>query len=111
MSDDLVKRLRDPLLGYPDCFHQAAADRIEAQAAEITRLRAELATARRDAMEEPAQRLEELHKNHGYNSRTGKVHHGGKLVECPLTIEHSIGYYRAIVEGVAHIRAASGEGK
>jgi len=58
-----------------------------------------------------AQRLEELHKNHGYNSRTGKVHHGGKLVECPLTIEHSIGYYRAIVEGVAHIRAASGEGK
>jgi len=62
MSDDLVKRLRDPLLGYPDCFHQAAADRIEAQAAEITRLRAELATARRDAMEEPAQRLEELHK-------------------------------------------------
>jgi hypothetical protein len=84
---------------------------IKDQAAEITRLRAELTTARREGMEEAAQRLEELHKNHGYNSRTGKVHHGGKLVECPLTIEHSIGYYRAIVEGVAHIRAASGEVK
>jgi hypothetical protein len=84
---------------------------IKDQAAEITRLRAELTTARREGMEEAAQRLEELHKNHGYNSRTGKVHRGGKLVECPLTIEHSIGYYRAIVEGVAHIRAAAGEVK
>ena len=51
MSDDLVKRLRDPSLGYPDCLHQASADRIETQAAEITRLRAELATARREGME------------------------------------------------------------
>ena len=84
---------------------------IETQAAEITRLRAELATARREGMEEAAQRLDELHKNHGYNSRTGKVHHGGKLVECPLTIEHSIGYYRALTEGTAHIRAAAGEEK
>ena len=88
-----------------------ADERIEAQAAEITRLRAELATARREGMEEAAQRLDELHKNHGYNSRTGKVHHGGKLVECPLTIEHSIGYYRALTEGTAHIRAAAGEMK
>jgi len=79
---------------------------IEAKDAEITRLRAALATARREGMEEAAQRLDELHKNHGYNSRTGKVHHGGKLVECPLTIEHSIGYYRALTEGTAHIRAA-----
>jgi hypothetical protein len=62
-------------------------------------------TARKDALEEAARRLEELHKNHGYNSRTGKVHHCGKLVECPLTIDHSIGYYRAIIEGSAHIRA------
>lgn len=77
----------------------------------IAELRAALATARREGMEEAAKRLEELHKNHGYNSRTGKVHHGGKLVECALTIEHSIGYYRAIVEGVAHIRAAAGEVK
>ena len=96
MSDDLVKRFEH--LGK-------AADLLKAQAAEITRLRAELATARREGMEEAAQRLDELHKNHGYNSRTGKVHHGGKLVECPLTIEHSIGYYRALTEGAAHIRA------
>lgn len=40
MSDDLVKKLRDPALGFPDCFHQAAADLIDAQAAEITSLRA-----------------------------------------------------------------------
>ena len=86
-------------------------EQIEAQAAEITRLGAALATARREGMEEAAQRLDELHKNHGYNSRTGKVHHGGKLVECPLTIEHSIGYYRALTEGTAHIRAAAGEMK
>ena len=102
MSDDLVKRFEH--LGK-------AADLLKAQAAEITRLRAELATARREGMEEAAQRLDELHKNHGYNSRTGKVHHGGKLVECPLTIEHSIGYYRALTEGTAHIRAAAGEMK
>jgi hypothetical protein len=70
-----------------------------------------VATARKDALEEAALRLEELHKNHGYNSRTGKVHHCGKLVECPLTIEHSIGYYRALAESAAHIRAlAKGEG-
>ena len=119
MSDDLVKRLRntpnwmrEEYAHYKDglkSFDRApfeAAYALEAQAAEITRLRAELATARREGMEEAAQRLDELHKNHGYNSRTGKVHHGGKLVECPLTIEHSIGYYRALTEGTAHIRAA-----
>ena len=131
MSDDLVKRLRaEPNWMREDYPQSEAADALEAQAAEIARLRAELATARRDAlaeikqdtdelieqgrqdgMEQAAQRLEELHKNHGYNSRTGKVHHGGKLVECPLTIEHSVGYYRAIAEGVAHIRTAAGEVK
>jgi hypothetical protein len=75
------------------------------------RLNAALATARRDEMEQAAQRLEELHKNHGYDPKTGEVRQLGKLVTCPLTIEHSIGYYRAIAEGVAHIRAAAGEGK
>ena len=43
MSDDVVKRLSDPLPAWR-----------EAQAAEITRLRAELATARREGMEEAA---------------------------------------------------------
>ena len=62
-------------------------------------------------MEQAAQRLEELHKNHGYNPQTGEVRHRGELVECPMTVDHSIGYYRAIAEGVAHIRAAAGEGK
>ena len=79
--------------------------------AEITRLRAELATARREGMEEAAKRLEELHKNHGYNPQTGEVWSRGKLETCPLTIDHSIGYYRAIAEGVAHIRAAAVEVK
>ena len=54
MSDDLVKRLRDLLLGYPDCLHQAAAGCIETQAAEITRLRAALAAARREGMKDAA---------------------------------------------------------
>lgn len=81
------------------------------QDAEITRLRAELATARREGMEEAAKRLEELHKNHGYNPQTGEVWSRGKLETCPLTIDHSIGYYRAIAEGVAHIRAAAVEVK
>ena len=41
MSDDLVKRLRDPSLGSPRWM-----DTMTEAAAEITRLRAELATAR-----------------------------------------------------------------
>lgn len=54
MSDDLVKRLRDPSLGSPRWMDTMAeaADRIEAQAAEITRLRAELATARQEVEQE-----------------------------------------------------------
>jgi hypothetical protein len=75
----------------------------------IQTMNAELATARRQGMEEAAKRLEELHKNHGYNPQTGEVWRLGKLVTCPLTIDHAIGYYRAIAEGVAHIRAAAGE--
>ena len=69
-------------------------------AAEITRLRAELATARKDALEEAARRLEELHKNHKYKPETGEGS------------EHDTGYYRALAEGVAHILAlAKGEGQ
>lgn len=98
MSDDLVKKLRDPALGFPDCFHQAAADLIESQAAEIARLRAEITTARREGMEQAAKRMEALHKNHKYNRKTGEGS------------EHDVGYYRAISEGVAHIlRAAARE--
>ena len=67
------------------------------------------AAARREGMEEAAQRLEELHKNHGYNSQTGEVWSLGKIETCPLTIDHSIGYYRAIAEGVAHILYAAKE--
>ena len=116
MSDDLVKIARAASAAAPgygalkETSH-VLADALEAQAAEITRLRAELATARREGMEEAAKRLEELHKNHGYNPQTGEVWRLGKLVTCPLTIDHAIGYYRAIAEGVAHIRAAAGEGK
>jgi hypothetical protein len=49
-----------------------------------------------DALMEAARRLEELHKNHKYKPETGEGS------------EHDTGYYRAIAEGVAHIRALSG---
>jgi hypothetical protein len=59
-----------------------------------------IATARREGMEEAAKRLEELHKNHKYNRKTGEGS------------EHDVGYYRAIAEGVAHIlRAAAKDEK
>lgn len=79
----------------------------------ISRPAADLvATARRQGMEEAAKRLEELHKNHGYDPKTGEVRRRGELVTCPLTIDHAIGYYRALAEGIAHIRrAAEGEEK
>ncbi|MFN8994548.1 MAG: hypothetical protein ACK5X3_12925 [Pseudomonadota bacterium] len=64
---------------------------------EIAELRAALATARREGMEEAAQVLEELHRNHKYNPKTGE----GR--------EHDVGYYRAISEGVAHILYAAKE--
>ena len=67
--------------------------------AEIAELRAALATARKKGMQEAALRLEELHKNHKYNPQTGEGS------------EHDTGYYRAISEGVAHIRAAAEEGE
>ena len=87
------------------------------QAAEITRLRAELATARREGMEEAAKRLEELHKNHNYDPESGtltrKLGRYDRWPEAAKTakLEHDAGYYRAIAEGVAHIRAAVGEVK
>jgi hypothetical protein len=51
--------------------------------------------ARRDAMEEAARRLEELHRQHKYNPETGEGS------------EHDTGYYRALVEGAGWIRALS----
>ena len=187
MSDDLVKRLRaDPNWMREDYPQSEAADALEAQAAEITRLRAwrdaingylteawksplrddeaplaalkrlikleltamafdpeihkamnaAIATARRDAlaeikqdtdelieqgrqdgMEEAAQRLEELHKNHNYDPESGTLTRKlGRYDRWPdsaktAKLEHDAGYYRAIAEGVAHIRAAAGEVK
>jgi hypothetical protein len=61
-------------------------------------VKAEITQAKREALEEAARRLEELHKNHKYNPQTGEGS------------EHDTGYYRAIAEGVAHIRALKGEG-
>ena len=54
-----------------------------------------VATARREGVEDAATRLEELHKNHKYNRKTGEGS------------EHDVGYYRAIAEGVAHILRAA----
>jgi hypothetical protein len=51
--------------------------------------------ARDSALEEAARRLEELHKNHKYKPETGEGS------------EHDTGYYRAIAEGVTHIRVLS----
>ena len=59
---------------------------------------ARVAQARRDALEEAALRLEELHKNHKYNPKTGEGS------------EHDVGYYCALSEGAAWIRALKGEG-
>jgi len=54
--------------------------------------------ARRVALEEAARRLEELHHQHKYNPETGEGS------------EHDTGYYRALSEGAAAIRALKGEG-
>ncbi len=78
---------------------------------------ARIATARKDALEEAAQRLEELHKNHNYDPESGTLTRKlGRYDKWPESakaakLEHDTGYYRAIAEGVAHIRAlAKGEG-
>ncbi len=60
-------------------------------------MEARVKEARRDALEEAALRLEELHKNHKYNPKTGEGS------------EHDVGYYRALAEGAAYIRALKGE--
>ena len=83
----------------------------------MAELEAALATARREGMEQAAQRLEELHKNHNYDPESGtltkKLSRYDRWPESAKTakLEHDTGYYRAIAEGVAHIRAAAGEGK
>jgi hypothetical protein len=59
---------------------------------------ARVAQARRDALEEAARRLEELHRQHKYNPKTGEGS------------EHDAGYYRALAEGAAAIRALKGKG-
>jgi hypothetical protein len=119
MSDDLESRGHHAITHDDETYIKLAdasvtfglyRKDIAAKDAKITRLRAEVATARRDGMEEAAKRLEELHKNHGYNSKTGEVRRHGKLVTCPLTIDHAIGYYRGLAEGIAHIRQRRCEG-
>ena len=60
---------------------------------ENEKLRAALKQARRDALEEAARRLAELHRNHKYNPQTGEGS------------EHDAGYYRALSEGAAWICA------
>lgn len=58
MSDDLVKSMEDDLrIGCSASIGDTkkAVATLKAKAAEITRLRAELATARREGMEEAAQ--------------------------------------------------------
>jgi hypothetical protein len=65
----------------------------------VSRATADLVTtARKDALEEAARRLEELHRQHKYNPETGEGS------------EHDVGYYRALSEGAAWIRALIGEG-
>jgi len=67
---------------------------------QLVRDRAEFATLRKEALEEAAGRLEELHRQHKYNPKTGDGS------------EHDTGYYRALVEGAGWIRAlAKGEGQ
>ncbi|MCA3375678.1 MAG: hypothetical protein INF64_01010 [Roseomonas sp.] len=70
---------------------------------------ARVAEARRAALKEAAKRLEELHRNHGYNSATGQVMRRGEIVTNSNEIDHALGYYRAVSEGVAHILALGEE--
>jgi hypothetical protein len=79
-------------------------------------VKAEITQAKREALEEAARRLEELHKNHNYDPESGtltkKLGRYDRWPESAKTakLEHDAGYYRAIAEGVAHIRALKGEG-
>jgi len=100
MSDDLVKSLEDDLrIGCSASIGdtQKAVATLKAQDAEITRLRAELATARRDGMEEAAQiaaAFEGVTHLHGPWSDVGH--------ECAAQAAGIV---------AAAIRAAAGEGK
>ena len=58
---------------------------------------ARVAKAQRDALKEAAQRLEELHRQHKYDPKTGEGS------------EHDAGYYRALSEGAAWILALGEE--
>ena len=69
-------------------FMEMALDPIRIKA-----IQAEIAQAKRDALEEAAQRLEALHRQHKYKPKTGEGS------------EHDAGYYRALSEGAAWIRA------
>jgi len=66
---------------------------------------------RKDALEKAAKRLEELHKNHNYDPESGtltkKLGRYDRWPESEKTaiLEHDMGYYRAVAEGVAHILA------
>jgi hypothetical protein len=72
--------------------------------------------SRDSALAEAARRLEELHKNHNYDPESGTLTKKlGRYDRWPESakaakLEHDTGYYRAIEEGVAHIRALKGEG-
>lgn len=92
MSDDLVKRFEH--LGK-------AADLLKSQAAEIARLRAALATARRDGMEEAAQIADSCAADWTKSAK-------GKYLETKWDYESRAD---AGEEIAAAIRAAAKEGK
>jgi hypothetical protein len=81
-ADALQRLIRLVMAALDPKVSQAAADLV--------------AKARRDALEEAARRLEELHRQHKYNPKTGDGS------------EHDTGYYRALVEGAGWIRALKG---
>ena len=108
MSDDLVSRLKSPEVfisigGMTSLVAHEAADHIEAQAAEITRLRAEIATARREGMEEAAQIAESEPELPGLMPAEFEKHSRETLARAAC-----IATKRGIV---AAIRAAAKEGK
>jgi hypothetical protein len=103
MSDEIraeIKAAAKALCHYPSgpnaansCCSGIGRCEMKAAIAEITCLRAALATAHKDALAEAARRLEELHRQHKYNPKTGDGS------------EHDVGYYCALAEGAAWILA------
>ena len=98
--DAIVARLRSGST-YDD--RTDAADLIEVQEAEITRLRAELATARREGMEEAAQIALSQPETIGE-----KLFNASKFQPDLLMTATCISMKRSIATA---IRAAAGEGK